>query len=91
MDDSNARLKPLSGRWSQRRNIGLNLISIFRFLDSPRCVLVILSLSKPAGERKMQLCGTCLIDDGDDPRHAAIKAVLQATNRLFETDFIFLH
>lgn len=82
-----ATLQALESAAQHRVEFDLDLV---RSLNSPRCVVVILSLSKPAGEPSMRLCGTCLVEDGD-PLHAAIKAVLQATNRLFETDFIFFH
>ena len=82
-----ATLQALESAAQHRVEFHLDLV---RSLDSPHCVLVILSVIKPVGERKMQLCGTCLVDAGD-PLHAATKAVLQATNRLFETDFIFFH
>ena len=80
---ANATLRALASAAEHRVEFDLDLV---RSLASPRCVVVTLSLSKPLGARKMQLCGCCLVNS--DPLHAATKAVLQATNRLFETDFM---
>ncbi len=52
-------------------------------------VLAQVSISKPAGEHLRRLCGSCLTNG--QPLHAAVKAVLNATNRLFERDFIYVH
>lgn len=83
---ANATLRALASAAEHRVEFDLDLV---RSLASPRCVVVTLSLSKPLGARKMRLCGSCLLNG--DPLHAAAQAVLQATNRLFETDFIFFH
>ena len=83
---ANATLRALASAVEHRFEFDFDRV---RSLDSPRCVLVTLSVSKPGGERRMQLCGSCLVNG--DPLRAATKAVLQATNRLFETDFVFFH
>ena len=51
-------------------------------------VLAHLSISKPAGDHIRLLCGSCLTNG--KPLHAAVKAVLNATNRLLESDFIYM-
>lgn len=50
-------------------------------------VLVLLSASPPGRDRAWKLCGACLVDN--EPERAAVKAVLKATNRLFESDFVY--
>ncbi len=67
--------------------IGFELLEIIELAKSV-AVLVRLSVSEPAGGRVWKLSGTCLV--GDEPQRAAVKAVLKATNRLFEDDYIFL-
>ncbi len=51
-------------------------------------VLAYLSISKPAAEHIRLLCGSCVTNG--KPLHAAVKAVLNATNRLFESDFLYM-
>ncbi len=49
-------------------------------------VLAHVSVSRPAGDHAQLLCGSCSVNGR--PLNAAVKAVLKATNRLFETDFM---
>ncbi len=80
-----AALRALETAAGHRVVFGLNLVSKIGEFDT---VLVHLSLSKPAGDHAPLLCGSCLVHG--TPLNAAVKAVLKATNRLFETDFIYL-
>ena len=52
-------------------------------------VLVHLSISSPAGDNVLLLNGAGFVNG--QPLHAAVKATLQATNRVLETGFIFIH
>ena len=52
-------------------------------------VVVHLSISRPAGDNVLLLNGAGFANG--QPLHAAVKATLQATNRLFETGFVYLH
>ena len=52
-------------------------------------VLVHLSITRPAGDNLLLLNGAGFVNGL--PLHAAVKATLQATNRVFETGFIFIH
>ena len=52
-------------------------------------VLVHLSISRPTGDHVLLLNGAGFVNG--QPLHAAVKATLQATNRVFETGFIFVH
>ncbi len=67
--------------------VGFELVEITELAKS-EAVLVRLSVSEPAGGHVWKLCGTCFLDD--EPQRVAVKAVLKATNRLFEDDYIFL-
>ncbi len=69
------------------QGVGFELVEITELAKSV-AVLVRLSVSEPAGGHVWKLCGTCFLDD--EPLNAAVKAVLKATNRLFEDDYIFL-
>ncbi len=59
-----------------------------RQVSESNTVLAHLSILKPAGDHIRLLCGACLTNG--KPLHAAVKAVLNATNRLFESDFIYM-
>lgn len=52
-------------------------------------VVVHLSISRPAGDTVLLLNGTGFVNG--QPLDAAVKATLHATNRVFETGFIFIH
>lgn len=52
-------------------------------------VMVHLTAVLPEGGGRLELSGSSLVDG--QPPNAAVKAVLSATNRLFETDFSFTH
>ena len=52
-------------------------------------VLVHLSIARPTGDHPLLLNGAGFVNG--QPLHAAVKATLQATNRVFETGFIFVH
>lgn len=52
-------------------------------------VMVHVTAALPEGGDLLELCGSSLVRG--EPRNAAVKAVLKATNRLFETDFSFAH
>ncbi len=67
--------------------VGFELVEITELAKS-EALLVRLSVFEPAGGHVWKLCGTCFLDD--EPPRAAVKAVLNATNRLFEDDYIFL-
>ena len=49
-------------------------------------ILVVLSLLSPVGDHAQLLCGSCLVNG--TPLNAAVKAVLKATNRLFEANLV---
>lgn len=51
-------------------------------------VLVHLSISRPTGDHVLLLNGSGFVNG--QPLDAAVKATLHATNRVFETGFIFL-
>ena len=51
-------------------------------------ILALLSLSSPVGDHVQLLCGSCLVNG--TPLNATVKAVLKASNCLFEDDYIFL-
>ncbi len=80
-----AALRALETAAGHRVGFRLDLVSKIGEFDT---VLVHLSLSSPTGDQAPLLCGSCLVKG--TPLNAAVKAVLKATNRLFETDFIFL-
>ncbi len=80
-----AAMRALQSAADQR--VEFELLEIIELADSDS-VTVLLSLSKLGGDRVWKFCGTCLADD--EPWRAAVKAVLKATNRLFENGFIFL-
>ncbi len=80
-----ATMRALQSAVDQR--VEFELLEIIELADS-NSVTVLLSLSKTGGGRVWKFCGTCLVDD--EPGRAAVKAVLKATNRLFENGFIFL-
>ena len=67
--------------------VGFELERI-REIGEDDTVLAHLSISQPAGDHVQELCGACLVNG--EPLDAAAKAVLKATNRLFEAEFIFL-
>ena len=50
-------------------------------------ILVLLSLSRPIGDHAQLLCGSCLVNG--TPLNATVKAVLKATNRLFEVPTLY--
>ena len=52
-------------------------------------VLVHLSITTPVGDNVQLLNGAGFVNG--HPLHAAVKATLQATNRVFETGFMFIH
>ena len=58
-------------------------------LSELNTVLVQLSISKPAGDDVLLLNGSGFVHG--QPLDAAVKATLHATNRVFETGFIFIH
>ncbi len=80
-----AALRALESAAGHRVVFRLGLVSKIGEFDT---VLVHLSLLSPAGGHGQLLCGSCLVNG--TPLNAAVKAVLKATNRLFETDFIYL-
>ena len=52
-------------------------------------VVVHLSISRPTGDNVLLLNGSGFVNG--QSLHAAVKATLQATNRVFETGFVYLH
>ncbi len=80
-----ATIRALEAVTEHRVEFQLEEISRISDLDT---VLVHLSVANPAGDHAQLLCGSCLVNG--DPLHAAARAVLKATNRLFEIDFIYL-
>ena len=58
-------------------------------LSALNTVLVHVSLSRPVGDHTLLLNGAGFVNG--QPLQAAVKATLQATNRLFETGFVFIH
>ncbi len=80
-----AALRALESAAGHRVAFRLNLVSKIGEFDT---VLVHLSLLSPTGGHGQLLCGSCLVHG--TPLNAAVKAVLKATNRLFETEFMFL-
>ncbi len=81
-----AALRALESAAERRGGFALELIES---LSQVNAVVAQVSFSEPVGKQTLQLCGSSFIKDM--PLHAAVRAVLQATNRLFETDFSFLH
>ncbi len=80
-----ATIRALESVAEHRVAFQLEQVSRISDLDT---VLVHLSIANPAGDHVQLLCGSCLVKG--TPLNAAVKAVLNATNRLFEDDFIFL-
>ena len=68
------------------KSVGFELLDVIE-LGELGSVLILLSASEPGGDRAWKLCGACFVDD--EPERAAVKAVLKATNRLFERDFLY--
>ncbi len=68
------------------KRVGFELLDVIE-LGELGSVLILLSASEPEGDRAWKLCGACFVDD--EPERAAVKAVLKATNRLFEKDFVY--
>ena len=68
------------------KRVGFELRDVIE-LGELGSVLILLSVSEAAGDRAWKLCGACLVDD--EPERAAVKAVLKATNRLFENNFVY--
>ncbi len=80
-----ATIRALESVAEHRVAFQLEQVSRISDLDT---VLVHLSIASPAGDHVQLLCGSCLVNG--DPLHAAARAVLKATNRLFEVDFMYL-
>ncbi len=80
-----AAIRALESAAGHRVGFELDRVSNVGEFDT---VLAHLSVSSPAGDHAQQLCGSCSVNG--TPLNAAVKAVLKATNRLFETDFIYL-
>lgn len=80
-----ATIRALESVAEHRVEFQLEQISRISNLDT---VLVHLSIANPAGDHAQLLCGSCLVNG--DPLHAAARAVLKATNRLFEVEFVYL-
>lgn len=81
-----ATLRALESAAEHQGGFDLQLIES---MSQVNAVVVQVAFSEPAGRQTLQLCGSSFVKDM--PLHAAVRAVLQATNRLFETDFSFVH
>ena len=81
-----AAIRALEAAADHRIGLGLERIVEMGQLNT---VVVHLSIARPAGDQVLLLNGSGFVDG--QPLHAAVKATLQATNRVFETGFIFIH
>ena len=81
-----AAIRALETAADHRIGLGLERITETGELNT---VVVHLSISRPAGDNVLLLNGSGFVNG--QPLHAAVKATLQATNRLFETGFVYLH
>ena len=81
-----AAIRALEAAADHRIGLGLERITEISELNT---VVVHLSISRPAGDNVLLLNGSGFVNG--QPLHAAVKATLQATNRVFETGFVFIH
>ena len=83
---ANATLRALESAAEHQGGFVLELIESRSQVNA---IVVQVAFSEPAGNHTLQLCGSSFVKD--TPLHAVVPAVLQTTNRLFETHCSFVH